>query len=72
MANVEVNEGSALPALPATVEVTLTNGEKAQKAVVWNTSAVDTSKPATYEVTGVVADTDLTAKVSVVVKAVAP
>lgn len=72
VADKEINEGEALPALPATVEVTLNNGEKAQKAVVWNTSAVDTSKPATYEVTGVVADTDLTAKVSVVVKAVAP
>ena len=67
----EINEGEELT-LPTEVEVTLTNGEKAQKAVTWNTSAVDTIKPGEYTATGTVADTDKEATVKVVVKAVAP
>ena len=61
---ITVNEGQAVN-LPGTVEVTLSNGAKAQKAVVWEQK--DLSKAGQYTVKGNVADTDLEASVQVVV-----
>ncbi|MES1044492.1 hypothetical protein FOA22_08330 [Heyndrickxia oleronia] len=70
--NIEVNEGAETVNLPKEVEVTLSNGEKAQKAVEWDKKGLDLNKPGEYTLTGDVADTDLTASVKVVVKAVDP
>ncbi|MDQ0218449.1 Ig-like domain-containing protein [Peribacillus cavernae] len=66
-----INEGETLT-LPETVEVTLVNGQKAQKAVKWDTSKVDTKKAGKYEAKGDIDDTDLEATVKVEVKSVAP
>lgn len=62
--------GDATVVLPKTVEVTLVNGKKAQKAVVWDTKGLDLNKPATYTLSGTVAGTALKASVKVVVAAV--
>ncbi|OJH20287.1 hypothetical protein BLX88_04110 [Bacillus obstructivus] len=70
--NIEVNEGAETVNLPKEVEVKLSNGEKAQKAVEWDKKGLDLNKPGEYTLTGDVADTDLTASVKVVVKAVDP
>ncbi|WP_163151629.1 S-layer homology domain-containing protein [Anoxybacillus sp. MB8] len=69
VADVVVNEGETIN-LPNTVEVTMTNGAKAQKAVAWE--AKDMSQPGEYVLTGTVEGTELKATVKVVVKAVAP
>ncbi|MCI1589183.1 S-layer homology domain-containing protein [Heyndrickxia oleronia] len=70
--NIEVNEGAETVNLPKEVEVKLSNGEKAQKALEWDKKGLDLNKPGEYTLTGDVADTDLTASVKVVVKAVDP
>ncbi|KGR76534.1 S-layer homology domain-containing protein [Ureibacillus sinduriensis] len=69
--DITVNEGEKV-SLPETVEVTLSNEEKAQKEVKWDVTALDTTKPGVYTVKGDVADTDLEASVKVTVVAVAP
>jgi hypothetical protein len=70
--DITVNEGAASVTLPSTVEVTLSNDEKATKAVEWNKTNLKLNTPGTYTLKGDVADTDLEASVTVVVKAVAP
>lgn len=69
--DISVNEGE-VASLANTVEVTLSNGTKAQKEVKWDVTGLDTTKPGVYTVKGDVADTDLEASVKVTVVAVAP
>ncbi|MFC7685762.1 S-layer homology domain-containing protein [Ureibacillus sp. GCM10028918] len=69
--DITVNEGEKA-SLPETVEVTLSNEEKAQNEVEWDVTKLDTTKPGVYTVKGDVADTDLEASVKVTVVAVAP
>lgn len=70
--NIVVNEGVESANLPTEVEVTLSNGEKAQKAVEWDTTDLNLDKAGEYTVTGDVEGTDLDASVKVEVKAVNP
>jgi hypothetical protein len=70
--DITVNEGVASVNLPSTVQVTLSNDEKATKAVVWNQTNLKLNTPGTYTLKGDVADTDLETSVKVVVKEVAP
>ncbi len=69
--DISVNEGE-VASLTNTVEVTLSNGTKAQKEVKWDVTGLDTTKPGVYTVKGDVADTDLEASVKVTVVAVNP
>ncbi|MEN2776290.1 Ig-like domain-containing protein [Acetivibrio clariflavus] len=55
----------ATPELPATVTATYDNGTTAEVAVTWPT--VDTSVAGEQVITGTIADTDVTAKVKVIV-----
>ncbi|RHW39962.1 hypothetical protein D1B33_03705 [Lysinibacillus yapensis] len=68
---ITVKEGEEVK-FPETVEVTLSNGEKAQKAVEWDTAKLDTKKAGEYTVKGDVEGTELEATVKVVVEAVNP
>ncbi|MEC2077849.1 Ig-like domain-containing protein [Metabacillus fastidiosus] len=69
VADITVDEGKTV-ALPEKVEVKLSNGEKAEKAVTWENK--DLTKVGEYTLKGKVADTDLEATVKVTVKAVDP
>lgn len=64
IADVTVDIGGT-PTLPATVTATYDNGTTAEVAVTWPT--VDTSAAGEFEITGTIADTDVTAKVKVIV-----
>ncbi|MED4454486.1 Ig-like domain-containing protein [Metabacillus fastidiosus] len=69
VADITVDEGKAA-ILPEKVEVILSNGEKAEKAVTWENK--DLTKVGEYTLKGKVADTELEATVKVTVRAVAP
>ncbi|WP_077247289.1 S-layer homology domain-containing protein [Pseudobacillus wudalianchiensis] len=71
VADITVNQGAELT-LPSQVEVTLSNGEKTNKAVQWNRTGLDLDKAGEYTLKGDVADTDIEATVKVIVKSVAP
>lgn len=69
--NITINEDEEV-VLPETVEVTYNDESTEDVAVSWNTDAFDLSVPGTYDLTGTIEGTDLTASVNVVVEAVLP
>ncbi|KAB8137485.1 hypothetical protein F9U64_09180 [Gracilibacillus oryzae] len=69
--DITVTEGEEV-VLPENVGVSYDNDTEGEVAVSWNTEDVDFTVPGTYEVTGTIEGTDLTAAVTVTVEAVTP
>lgn len=63
-ADMTVKQGSQLQ-LPETLKVTWSNKEQSDEPVTWDTSAVKMDTPGTYTVTGTVAGTNVSLKVTV-------
>lgn len=63
-ADMTVKQGSQLK-LPETLKVTWSNKEQSDEPVTWDTSAVKMDTPGTYTVTGTVAGTNVSLKVTV-------
>ncbi|URM33396.1 Ig-like domain-containing protein [Cytobacillus firmus] len=69
--DIKITEGEKVE-LPEKVEVTYEDDTTEEVAVTWNADEFDFSKPGTYELTGTIEGTELTASVKVVVEAALP